>query len=184
MNPRIFSPKDESLILDFATSRINLCIFTNEFDHDLNNPNIMLQDFLESATDSDDENALDLILTLGHALNAIGPEHVPILCAHLLLDTHNRHEEIASLLQKFRDPYSITALATRCTYAPPKAEAIDNGNALFRKCIWALHDIGTTESHNALEELVNSDISSVQRYAKKRLRDWNPNRRHQKHTHR
>jgi hypothetical protein len=85
-------------------------------------------------------------------------------------DWHTSHEDIASALQDIRDPSTVGALfeaaLTRHQYL-----AFDDNYGLARKCIWALHDIGTDEARNKLQILSDSDIEPIRRYALKRLND-------------
>lgn len=179
MSEGIFSVEQKSLILDLACRRIEHSEFAVQFG--LGNHNVidLLQQFLVQALELDDHCSLDLILTLGFTINAVSAEHVPILCEHLLLDTHNCHESIAKTLQSFRCPSSLQTLVRRCSSAPPQADAIDGGDAMFRKCVWAIHDIGTPEARVSLEQLARSEIESVRKYSIKRLDKWNPSWRDQ-----
>ena len=174
MSERIFSVEQQSLILDLACKRIELSDFVGQFGFGDFNATDLIQQFLVQAVELDDDSSLDFILTLGFAINGIAKEHIPALCEHLLLDTHNRHEEIARILQSFRSPISLQALVSRCSSAPPQADAIDDGDALFRKCVWAIHDIGTPEARVSLEQLARSEIESVRKYSIRRLDKWNP----------
>ncbi len=180
MSEPVFNEEQELLILDFLLGRIVLADFVAKFGCGDFDAEELVQQALVQSLILEDSSSLERGLSLGYTLDALTLKHVPMLCKHLLLDTHYRHEDVARTLQTLRCPSSLQALVNRCDSAPSYAAAIDDGDALFRKCVWAIHDIGTPEAHAFLEQLTCSEFESVRRYSQRRLDKWNPGWRDQK----
>lgn len=110
---------------------------------------------------------VESILAIAQHFEAITAAAVPLFCRLLLADFHACHEDIARYLQSLRDPRSITALYEACFLDLPYFW--DHGDALARKCTWALHDIGTPEAFDRLKALTSHPRDSVVAFALKRL---------------
>lgn len=80
---------------------------------------------------------------------------VSILCELMLEPWHYKHEDIARLFQKWRNPKTIKILFDTCN-AKFKYLDYDDSYALAVKCIWALGDIATKESFDKLKILSTS----------------------------
>jgi hypothetical protein len=111
-----------------------------------------LPELLAEAVRRHDANAVEAGLGL---MFALGPEHVPLLCALLVADWHHKHEDIARALQQLADPAAVPALRHAAELDLPYLE-YDEDRALSRKCMWALSDIRTAEAVAALESLSHS----------------------------
>ena len=130
------------------------------------NPEILrrhLGETLDTRIADDVESLLVVSLLLG----ALTTDSTEILCRLLLADFHTRHEDIAKTLQELRDPRSVQALYDACFLDLPYF--IDDGDALARKCTWALHDVGTEDAFEKLRLLCSHPRESVCKYAEKRL---------------
>jgi len=84
----------------------------------------------------------------------------PILCSLLNSDAHEGHEELANTLQNLRDPRSVDCLFDCAQRRLPYLD-YDDSSALARRCVWALHDIGTQEAVAKLEALANDPRREV-----------------------
>jgi hypothetical protein len=93
------------------------------------------------------------------------------LAAALGMEWHTRHEELASALQKLRDPNTVEALYAAANARHPYLDE-DEFFGLARKCTWALADIGTPPARARLEDLSRSDNELIAAYACKRLLNW------------
>ncbi len=121
---------------------------------------------LEATSPTHLETALDSAFHQG-----LTPELVPSLTTLLLAPWHQRHEDIARALQILRDDRSTPALAI---VARQKHDYLvyNQSQALARKCIWALADIGTVTARALLENLAGCDDAIVAGYAQRRLSLW------------
>jgi len=126
-----------------------------------------LRELLNETLASRQANDVESLLAISFVFGALTSEAVPVLCLLLLADYHTRHEDVALYLQSLRDPRSIAALYDACFLDLPYFW--DDGDALARKCTWALHDIGTPEAFERLHALTDHPRSSVVDYARKRL---------------
>lgn len=91
-----------------------------------------------------------------------------LLCALLERDDHEAHEEIADALQDLRAPSTVACLFAR-TNRPLAYLEYDDGAALARRCVWALHDIGTPEAIGKLRLLSSDSREEVSGEATARL---------------
>ncbi len=80
-----------------------------------------------------------------------------VICTLLERDDHQGHEDLAETLQDLRDPISVDCLYDRALRPLPYLDYNDSA-ALRRKCVWALHDIGTPEAVAKLKLLAKDDI--------------------------
>lgn len=92
----------------------------------------------------------------------------PLLCGLLLRDDHEGHEDLADTLQDLRDPASIDCLY-ECAISPLAYLDYNDGASLARRCVWALHDIGTPEAMKKLAFLQSDAREDVSSEAAKRL---------------
>jgi hypothetical protein len=98
-----------------------------------------------------------------------------IFCKLLQTGWHNKHEDIARILQGIKDPSTVD-----CLYNAAELEFdyldYDDTYQFARKCIWALADIGTSEAKAKLQQLAHSNNKFVAEYAQKRLNRWEEER--------
>jgi len=123
--------------------------------------------FLSEAADLQSGDDLESMLAICSHFGAFTSSAVPLLCRLLLAGFHTRHEDIARYLQDLRDIRSIQSLYDACFLTLPYF--YDDGDALARKCTWALHDIGTPEAYAALRKLTRHPRPPVVEFALKRL---------------
>lgn len=94
-----------------------------------------------------------------------------LLTDALLEDWHFRHEDVVLAIQGLQCEGAVQALERRAI-ASPEYLQWDENHALARKCTWALADIGTAASRDALERLAGSENLVIGVYAQKRLDRW------------
>ncbi|MGJ5208187.1 hypothetical protein [Bradyrhizobium sp. HKCCYLR20261] len=121
------------------------------------------QSFAERSAD-DLRSALTLAFRFG-----LSRQWAPLLCKLMEVDWHDSHEDIAQALQDLSMPSTIDCLY-RTALRKHDYLAYNNNESLAIKCIWALHDIGTSEAIEKLQLLSQSDLSaSVRDRALKRI---------------
>lgn len=89
----------------------------------------------------------------------------------LLGHWHEYHEDLTTELQRLRDPGTASALFTAAT-ATYAYRHWDDGQAISRRCTWALADIGTTEAKRLLTQLAANPDEVLAGFAAKRLGGW------------
>ena len=137
------------------------------FDIDFRAHPERLRELLDETLASRQADDVESLLGIADQFGALTHEGVPVLCRLMLADFHQRHEDIARYLQSLRDPGSVEALFEACFIQLPYFW--DDGDALARKCTWALHDVGTPEAFERLRALTDHPRPSVIGYARKRL---------------
>lgn len=98
-------------------------------------------------------------------------EYIPLLIELLDADWHVRHEDIVLAFQDFKDNDS-TAILLKTAKRKFEYLDYDNSYALARKCTWALAEIATIESKNALLEISQMPDNTIANFAIKRLDNW------------
>ncbi len=106
---------------------------------------------LESLFATRDADELDRVLPEAWALR-VSVRWAPIFARLLGERWHAQQQELADSLQDMREPSTIEALYAVAHDAAPYNE-VDDGRALARKCVWALHDIGTPAAIARLHQL-------------------------------
>ncbi len=107
----------------------------------------------------------DLAILFGRSQRA-----TPILCLLLARDDHHQHEDITQTLQTLRDPRTVDCLFDRANRWLDYLDYNDS-MALGRKCVWALHDIGTEAAIARMQSLTHDVRAHVSDSAKKKLAD-------------
>ena len=106
---------------------------------------------IESVLATRDAVVLDRILTQARTLR-LSVRWAPAFARLLGERWHTQQEDLADALQDMREPSTIDALYAVAHDAAPYNE-VDDGRALARKCVWALHDIGTPAAIARLHQL-------------------------------
>jgi hypothetical protein len=99
---------------------------------------------------------------------------VPLLLELLMLDGHDRHEDIVFDLGIFGDSGAIPAIA-KVVEEPPSYIAEAGQWTLHpfqRKCAYALARIGTLESRQVLEHLAGHADPALREYGNEGLSNW------------
>lgn len=89
-----------------------------------------------------------------------------------LLDPgHEEHENILRLLQDYPESESVPYLREVIRLKPALAyQSHDDYGAFYKKCLWALQDIGTPDALAAIEECAASDDTALRTQAEYRLK--------------
>jgi hypothetical protein len=91
-------------------------------------------------------------------------------CARLIQKDHIEHEDIIRFLQKAKDPYSIPFIRQAIELKPRlRYLAYDDYGSYYKKCFWALRDIGTPEAIAIIREYTASDIEAASKEAVYRI---------------
>lgn len=123
---------------------------------------------LEQACQEKNGDDVEFSLYIGFVLKTFTREYVPILCNLFLEKWHTRHEDIASLFQKLKDPRANEVLYQGALTKFVHFEYNDSYSFVV-KCCWALGDINTVESRKKLELLAQSDNQMIKDAAVEQL---------------
>ena len=107
-------------------------------------------------------------------------EYLDLLIFLLAKEWHFMHEDIARELQTLRSPKSIEILH-KTIFNKFEYLEYNNSEALARKCVWALADIGNEKAKKILMEVSETKNPKIASYAKKRLEKWE-DEKHRKAT--
>lgn len=84
------------------------------------------------------------------------------------LKNHSEHEEVADHLQRFADPSSIEHLVAAIE-SGVENRSWDDRKVFERRCFFALGEIGTSETWEAIQVFAGSDDEMIARWANKQL---------------
>jgi hypothetical protein len=99
------------------------------------------------------------------------PELAEVFAQVLLLPWHFRHEDIATALQRMKDPRTVPALFAAAS-AKHAYLAYDETCSLARRCLAALSAIGTDEARARVAALASGGDAIVAKFAQRRLETW------------
>ena len=147
--------QEKELILALATHRIDRAVFDRKYPVNVAETPGHVTQLLTSACTNKNGEDVEHALLLGFIVG-FPADSVSVLCDLLAEDWHERHEDIASILQEKRDPASSEALfaATQRRY-----EYLDYNDsaALAVKCVWALGALGGADIARKLRKVADSD---------------------------
>ena len=103
-------------------------------------------------------------------MNADSHQDVVDACARLLQQDHHDHEDLIRFLQRAEDPYAIPFLRQAVLLKPRLSYLdYDDYGSYYKKCLWALQAIGTTESVAVIREFADSEDDALGEQARYRL---------------
>ncbi len=164
--------QQRGLVAAFATDDLTEEAFIAEFGVQSEAFPAFLFRELEGAITLEDAELVEDLLLMGEKCGILQPSLAPVLAKLLLQPWHYHHEDLARMLQRFRDPNTVDALAAAARTKPAYLAAVDDAHALARKCIWALSDIGTAAALGELCRLAAHEDEEVAGYAWRRIERW------------
>jgi len=149
--------KEKKLIVDFTLNKITNSEFFSQFKFGDNIGNYIISNLQKAFKDESPED-IENILLLYFNINdfKFDTSHIQLLCDILLEKWHHSHEDLAMILQKLKDPKSISFLE-KAMYLNLEYLEYNDGESLIRKCAYALGDINSKESWNVINSLSKSD---------------------------
>jgi HEAT repeat protein len=160
--------EQRSIIMQLTTGTLGRSEFERLFLCEPANEPARTVALLERAHVDRNADDVDYALLLAHTVG-LTAAHVPILNQLLLEPWHQKHEDIASVLQRLQDPRGVESLYTAAQATHAYLD-YDEVFGLARKCTWALAKIGTPEALESLRRLAKGASSEIVRgYAAKRL---------------
>jgi hypothetical protein len=122
---------------------------------------------LEDVLKEKNHAAAEDVFAAGFDLNLFNADTAPALCKYITETWHKQHENIATLLQTFKQPGTEQAIADgmhiKCDYW------YDDGDAFIRKCAHALTAIATPAAHSLLHKLAGDENEIIKKYAQHQL---------------
>lgn len=162
------NPAQRQAVINLALKRISEEEFLSCFP---SNPRLepeYMKESLERALHEKNSADVEAAMLLGFTLKLFRAADANVLCRLLREDWHEQHEDIASVLQKLKDPATVECLH----YAATKQFAYlayDDAHALAVKCLWALSAINTPAARAKLDLLAKSPIQIVRENAMRLL---------------
>jgi HEAT repeat protein len=127
-----------------------------------------LVEALNSALNEKDGAAIYDICYMGFICDLFTIKTANVLRKSIKETWHNRHEDMAHILQTLKVPDCVddivTAMHIKCDYW------YDEGDAFIRKCAYILGDLETPYAIQKLKELTTDDNEIIRKYASIQLK--------------
>jgi len=102
------------------------------------------------------------------------PKIITLLCHKLIKIDHFDHEEIIRDLQLAKEPMVIPFIQKAIELKPQLSYLdYDDYGAFYKKCLWALKDIGTSEAIELIKKYTNSKDKALKKEAIYRMKKIN-----------
>ena len=156
--------EEKKLVEDLMKNSISKSEFLKLFQIDIKKDNDYLLSLLEKAYNENNADDIEDILFISFSFSLFSKIFVNILNKLIVEEWHYKHEDIARILQKLKDPKSVEYLyeATLSSY---EYLDYDESYALAVKCIWALGDINNEFAIEKLKLLSKSDNTIIKENA-------------------
>ena len=161
---------EKQLIMSYTFKKITKEEFLKRFPVDLTKENNYILSELLRAFDTKDKDVILYAMMILHLEYFTDRDkYVDIFNELLLVDWHDRHEDIASLLKGISSSKSVDALFKAATVQYDYLD-YDDGYEFARKCIKALSSINNPEAIEKLRILSQYHIPEIAAYAVKELK--------------
>jgi hypothetical protein len=161
---------EKQLIMSFALEEITKEDFLKRFPVDLMKENNYILSELLRAFDAKDEDLIEYAIKILHLDDFTrSDKYVDVFNKLLLVDWHERHEDIAALLKGIKSPKSVYALYKAATVQYDYLD-YDDTYQFARKCIKALSAINDEGAIARLRDLSQYHIPEIAAYAQKELK--------------
>jgi hypothetical protein len=124
---------------------------------------------LREAIERKDAGDFELALIVCERFGAIDESLMPLFIEQSRADWHTRHEELVSILGKYKSPATVDALYHATQWIPEYLD-YDDARALAHKAIWALGGTPGPEATEALTRLLTDKDEDLHEPAAQQLR--------------
>jgi hypothetical protein len=124
---------------------------------------------LRDAVNQKDAIDFELAMIVCSRFGAFDESLLPLLIEQSCVDWHHRHEDVVSLLGKYKSLMAVDALYDATQWIPGYLD-FDDSRALARKAIWALGGIPGPEASEALTRLLEDKDEDLREAAVEQLR--------------
>lgn len=166
----MINKKDDSVIADLASRKIDINEFYKRFSIDLSANPYYFRDEWKKALQAKDEETLQNVLFIecwlyDNKYNHWRPDgyYLPDIRKLIKAEWHKQHEELIDILMAFNDKKDqsiyIDVLHTTFDYYKGAEETFMV--PIWVKCIWKLAQIGTPEAIKSIKELKNSPYKHI-----------------------
>ncbi|MEU3605684.1 HEAT repeat domain-containing protein [Streptomyces sp. NPDC035033] len=123
---------------------------------------------LRDAMERRDADDVEMALILHAAADASAEEFLEPLTELFPADWHRGHEDIVTILGRFRSPRTVPTLALATHWVPERLDW-DENRALAVKAIWALGAVPGPEARDVLDGLREAENEIIRENALKQL---------------
>ncbi len=153
---------EKKLILDLASNTISKKEFLSKYPSKEVNNDDYLTNLLKDTLITKSGEDLEYIFYLPAGTRAFNADDVPTLSELITADWHRQHEDIATMLQWFKNPtcidHVVKAMHMSLDYW------YDDGDAFIRKCANVLGAIKTDDAIEKLKSLASSDNEIIKKH--------------------
>jgi hypothetical protein len=158
------------IILDYYLNRISREEVFERLPFDTYQVFNEIRQQLTVALESKDGDLIETTLLVAGLFDIPEDHYIDMLWLLVAEDWHRKHEDIIGTLQDHADPRSIPCIK-QAIDLKPRLEylAYDDYGSYYKKCLWALQDIGTPEAIAVIQDCTESQDSALREEAFYRL---------------
>jgi len=163
------TPQQQSALIDLFQKKITEAKFLALYGITREQIPAAVSASLKQALENKDADLVDYALLLGFKFTF--PDDIVGLLNELVTQPwHIKHEDIIGLLQRHRNPSSVPAIRAAIELKPTLDYLdYDDYGSYYKKCLWALSDIGTLEAITLIKECTASPDEALRNEAEYRL---------------
>jgi hypothetical protein len=166
----MWTDEQRDLIVDFALSRITREALVERLPVDAQNVLGDVRRQLSLALEHKNSDLVEVALIVARHFGLFELDYFDLLGLLIVEDWHISHEEIIGIFQKIADARAIPFLKQAIELKPKLGYLeYDDYGSYYKKCLWALQDIGTAEAISVIRESAASDIVALRDQAQYRL---------------
>ena len=167
--PIKFTEVEKELIFSLRGSKLTLAEVQQQYPVSITKEYV--QEHLRAALAQKDYEELRPAMTLMYSLSensVLDEDLIHAFEQALVEDWHQKHEDIAFMLQKIKSPSSVHSLFQAATMSFDYLKN-DEFYALARKCLWALGSINTPEARAMIYRLGELDNELIREHVEEQL---------------
>jgi hypothetical protein len=162
------TPQQQSALLDLCQKKISEAKFLSLYGITREQIPSEISASLKQALENQDSDLVEYTLMLNFSFDY--PADVGLLNELVAQPWHISHEDIIRLLQNHRSPSSVNAIRKAIELKPTLDYLdYDDYGSYYKKCLWALSDIGTLEAITLIKECTASPDEALRNEAEYRL---------------
>ena len=163
------NPDQISAVYDLVSGKIEESEFCARYGRKPSEFPAEAEQLMSAALANHDADTVEIALILGFRFG-FRESIVDQIHTTLVQPWHVSHENMIGILQKMKNPGSVTHLRAAIELKP-KLLYLDHDDygSYYKKCLWALADIGTPEAITTIEKFVGSGDPVLREQASYRL---------------
>ena len=170
MRDIMWTDEQQQVVVDYCLGRISRMDLLKRLPFDVDQIPDEIRRQLTAALLHKSGELVETMLSVASIFGVPFEHYADLLWLLVTEDWHYKHEDIIGFLQDSADPRAIP-LIIKAIDLKPRLEylAYDDYGSYYKKCLWALQDIGTLEAIAVIENCTKSQDTALAEEAFYRL---------------